>query len=115
MPITIRIRDTVNSVGLIPHRLPFTTSNTIVRTFRHAVALDERRAKFKANPWNRPTKTDLLISRQPIDPVLDQITPAEAPTPSPRDKKNKSDKLGSQKIMERDHSEKRLPTNIEEV
>ncbi|KAF5332902.1 hypothetical protein D9758_017003 [Tetrapyrgos nigripes] len=46
--------DTVNSVGIIPRRLPFTTSNTIVRTFRHAVSLDERRAKFKANLWNKP-------------------------------------------------------------
>ncbi|KAG5351898.1 hypothetical protein C0989_004619 [Termitomyces sp. Mn162] len=25
-----------------------------VKTFRHAIALDERRAKFKANLWNRP-------------------------------------------------------------
>ncbi|KAG6865547.1 hypothetical protein C0991_001551 [Blastosporella zonata] len=41
-------------VGLLPRHLPFTTSNTIVRTFRHAVALDERRVKFKANLWNRP-------------------------------------------------------------
>lgn len=51
-------RDTVDSVGLIPKRLPFTTSNTIVRTFRHAVALDERRAKFKANLWNRPNSDE---------------------------------------------------------
>ncbi|KAL0577577.1 hypothetical protein V5O48_004409 [Marasmius crinis-equi] len=51
----IGVWDTVNSVGLIPKRLPFTTSNNIVRTFRHAVSLDERRAKFKANLWNRPT------------------------------------------------------------
>ncbi|KAJ8522566.1 hypothetical protein ONZ45_g886 [Pleurotus djamor] len=50
----IGVWDTVSSVGLIPKRLPFTTSNTVVRTFRHAVALDERRAKFKANLWNRP-------------------------------------------------------------
>lgn len=42
-------RDTVNSVGLIPHRLPFTISNSSIRYFRHAVSLDERRAKFKAN------------------------------------------------------------------
>ncbi|KAG6896289.1 hypothetical protein C0992_009314 [Termitomyces sp. T32_za158] len=48
--------DTVDSVGLIPKRLPFTTSNTMVKTFRHAIALDERRAKFKANLWNRPTQ-----------------------------------------------------------
>jgi len=42
-------RDTVNSVGLIPHRLPFTMSNSSIRYFRHAVSLDERRAKFRAN------------------------------------------------------------------
>jgi len=41
--------DTVNSVGLIPHRLPFTTGNSRIRVYRHAVSLDERRAKFKAN------------------------------------------------------------------
>lgn len=44
------------SVGVIPHRLPFTTSNTAIRTFRHALSLDERRAKFKANHYNRPTE-----------------------------------------------------------
>ncbi|KAF9256077.1 hypothetical protein L218DRAFT_837569, partial [Marasmius fiardii PR-910] len=54
----IGVWDTVNSVGLIPKRLPFTTSNTIVRTFRHAVSLDERRAKFKANLWNRPSEEE---------------------------------------------------------
>jgi uncharacterized protein (DUF2235 family) len=54
-PDEFGFRDTVDSVGIIPKRLPFTTSNTIVRTFRHAIALDERRAKFKANLWNRPT------------------------------------------------------------
>ncbi|TFK33616.1 hypothetical protein BDQ12DRAFT_766453 [Crucibulum laeve] len=54
--------DTVNSVGLFPRRLPFTTSNTIVRTFRHAVSLDERRAKFKANLWNRPNKKEVKLA-----------------------------------------------------
>ena len=43
------------SVGTIPHRLPFVASNTAIRTFRHALSLDERRAKFKANHYNRPT------------------------------------------------------------
>ncbi|KAJ3510247.1 hypothetical protein NLJ89_g4791 [Agrocybe chaxingu] len=54
--------DTVSSVGLIPRRLPFTTSNTVVRTFRHAIALDERRAKFKANLWNRPNDNEKLLN-----------------------------------------------------
>ncbi|PFH47921.1 hypothetical protein AMATHDRAFT_6303 [Amanita thiersii Skay4041] len=54
--------DTVSSVGLIPRYLPFPTSNTFIRTFRHAVSLDERRAKFKANLWNRPTAKELALS-----------------------------------------------------
>jgi hypothetical protein len=48
----VGVWDTVCSVGLIPHHLPFTHSNTAVRYFRHAVSLDERRAKFKANYWH---------------------------------------------------------------
>ncbi|KAI0053464.1 hypothetical protein FA95DRAFT_1531273 [Auriscalpium vulgare] len=40
--------DTVSSVGLNERRLPFTASNTAIRFFRHAISLDERRAKFKA-------------------------------------------------------------------
>jgi hypothetical protein len=56
--ILFLLRDTVHSVGLIPRTLPFATSNTIVRTFRHALSLDERRARFKANLWNNPTYPD---------------------------------------------------------
>jgi len=48
-------------VGLISRRLPFTTSNTIVRTYRHAIALDERRAKFKPNFWNKPTAEEAKL------------------------------------------------------
>ena len=32
-----------------------------MRTFRHAVSLDERRAKFKANLWNRPNATEAKL------------------------------------------------------
>lgn len=46
-------RDTVASVGLIrTAHLPFASSNKIIHTFRHALALDERRARFKANLWH---------------------------------------------------------------
>ncbi|CAE6456663.1 unnamed protein product [Rhizoctonia solani] len=45
--------DTVSSVGLVwPRHLPFTSSNSIVKIFRHAVSLDEHRAKFKQNVWH---------------------------------------------------------------
>ena len=45
-------RDTVCSVGIVPHTLPFTASNTSIRYFRHAISLDEHRAKFKANHYH---------------------------------------------------------------
>jgi len=44
--------DTVCSVGLIPHTLPLTYSNAGVRYFRHAIALDERRAVYQVNHWH---------------------------------------------------------------
>jgi len=55
--------DTVNSVGIIPRELPFAKSNYLVRVFRHAVALDERRAKFKANLWGRTTEDEEKLSK----------------------------------------------------
>ncbi|KAJ6537308.1 hypothetical protein DFH09DRAFT_1263481 [Mycena vulgaris] len=58
----IGVRDTVNSVGLVPRQLLFTMTNTIVRTFRQAISLDERRAKFQPNLWNRPNEKEKLFS-----------------------------------------------------
>ncbi|KAH9957552.1 hypothetical protein BGW80DRAFT_194412 [Lactifluus volemus] len=53
----VGVWDTVCSVGLTSRTLPFTGSNYAVRTFRHAISLDERRAKFKANSWHlRPSE-----------------------------------------------------------
>jgi hypothetical protein len=44
--------DCVASVGFIPRKLPFGKSPTNrVRYFRHAMALDEHRAKFKVCQW----------------------------------------------------------------
>ena len=41
--LIVRIRDTVDAVGLIPRRLPFTEVNDNIKYFRHAISLDERR------------------------------------------------------------------------
>jgi uncharacterized protein (DUF2235 family) len=49
----IGVWDTVSSVGVQSKHLPFTSSNHIVKTFRHALSLDEHRAKFQPNPWHR--------------------------------------------------------------
>ncbi|EKM61846.1 uncharacterized protein PHACADRAFT_248724 [Phanerochaete carnosa HHB-10118-sp] len=63
----IGVWDTVCSVGLFSRRLPFTTSNMSVKTFRHAVSLDERRAKFKANLFNWPQEEERRLGTQPGD------------------------------------------------
>ncbi|RDB16517.1 hypothetical protein Hypma_002728 [Hypsizygus marmoreus] len=108
----IGVWDTVDSVGLIPRRLPFTTSNTIVRTFRHAVALDEHRVKFKANLWNRPNnKEQKLDGRVPSDthvvPHDDHLA---------KSINAKSLKQPNLRAMERKYSEEQnVPTDIEEV
>ncbi|KAG6915283.1 hypothetical protein DXG01_012305 [Tephrocybe rancida] len=109
----VGVWDTVNSVGLIPRRLPFTTSNTIVRTFRHAVALDERRAKFKANLWNRPTVHESTLGVQGQKPDV----PKEAShAPDGQKKFGSSGKGHSQRAWEQMYSDKAdVPTNVEEV
>ena len=44
LELTISTRDTVQSTGiLVSRKLPFTNSNTAIRTFRHALSLDEVR------------------------------------------------------------------------
>jgi uncharacterized protein (DUF2235 family) len=47
--------DTVSSVGWAwdPQHLPYTQNNEIVKTVRHAVSLDERRAYFVQNLWGK--------------------------------------------------------------
>lgn len=87
-------RDTVDSVGIIPRHLPFTTSNTLVRTFRHAVALDERRAKFKANLWNRPSAAEQKLG-----------TPKASPSTSRKNTKQYSDSL---RVRDRQRRERAL-------
>ncbi|KZT27513.1 hypothetical protein NEOLEDRAFT_1130481 [Neolentinus lepideus HHB14362 ss-1] len=57
--------DTVASVGFIPRHLPFTTNNTSIKTFRHAISLDEHRAKFKANHWHKHTPEQEKLGTRP--------------------------------------------------
>ncbi|KAJ3802202.1 hypothetical protein GGU11DRAFT_673408 [Lentinula aff. detonsa] len=97
--------DTVNSVGIFPRRLPFTTSNTIVRTFRHAVSLDERRAKFKANLWNRPNANEETLG---ISSSKKKHHASDQPK-----KVHKSHSLRALEAKyNKDHSQ---PTDVEEV
>ncbi|RDX42628.1 hypothetical protein OH76DRAFT_1410973 [Lentinus brumalis] len=52
----VGVWETVSSVGVIMGRtLPFVTGNTTIKTFRHALALDEHRVKFLPNLYHRDT------------------------------------------------------------
>ncbi|TFK60892.1 hypothetical protein BDN72DRAFT_965473 [Pluteus cervinus] len=119
----IGVWDTVDSVGLIPRRLPFTTSNTIVRTFRHAVSLDEHRAKFKANLWNRPNVHEQILSvtDQKIEQQKQQTQdPGKKDTgkkPAAGGSKKQHDpQYVAQRKFEEEYSKDRtVPTDVEEV
>ncbi|KAI0829014.1 hypothetical protein BC628DRAFT_1417379 [Trametes gibbosa] len=63
----IGVWDTVSSVGIIPHTLPFTSSNTAIRVFRHALSLDEHRSRFQANLYQHPTKHQAARGTKPGD------------------------------------------------
>jgi uncharacterized protein (DUF2235 family) len=54
-PWFVGVFDTVSSVGWIenPVRLPYTADNPDIEHGRHAVAIDERRAFFRTNLWQR--------------------------------------------------------------
>ncbi|GAA5932959.1 hypothetical protein JCM3775_005276 [Rhodotorula graminis] len=48
----VGVWDTVASVGaVIPRTLPFASGASYIRTFRHALALDEARARYYPQPW----------------------------------------------------------------
>jgi uncharacterized protein (DUF2235 family) len=76
------IRDTVCSVGFIPRYLPFVTSNSSIHYFRHALALDERRAKFMPN-YHRSWVHD----EDPSSPEEGAVSPT-TPNESKKQKKN---------------------------
>lgn len=57
--------DTVASVGsLIPRTLPFSQGAQTISTFRHALALDERRVRFAPQLWMKPRRDYALRQMQ---------------------------------------------------
>lgn len=85
-----------------------------MRTFRHAVSLDERRAKFKANLWNRPSAKEQALGvegQKPDVPAIDTSLKA-----GKAEKKPHMQKQGSLRAMEQKFSgSSDRPTDIEEV
>lgn len=61
----VGVWDTVASVGVLAGRtLPFTNANRGIKTFRHALSLDEHRAKFRPNFYHRPVHTEALAAEE---------------------------------------------------
>ncbi|THU90978.1 hypothetical protein K435DRAFT_759709 [Dendrothele bispora CBS 962.96] len=75
--------DTVASVGVLMSKsLPFTMNNTSIKTFRHALSLDEHRARFKPNLWHRdPPESDVraaaLAAKANGAPTVKPLDPSE--------------------------------------
>jgi uncharacterized protein (DUF2235 family) len=68
------IYDTVKSYGGIwPIRLPILRHNRIVDTVRHALALDEHRAWYKATSWGRLKSDEQGAFRRLTDQELSEI------------------------------------------
>lgn len=120
------LRDTVDSVGLFPKSLPFTASNTLVKTFRHALSLDECRAKYKANLWNgsytRPpdpanTSTSTQEPMSPMSPMnLGMFMKSLNYSYNPR--RRRTDQYEkTQSYYEHDYApaSERSPTDVDEV
>ena len=118
-------RDTVSSVGIInARRLPFTTSNTIIRTFRHAISLDERRARFQVKTWSNSNAHDanLGVVDQEIR-LKDQLAKAKAIVDSNvkgkgkgKVKKLKQTELEALRELEKKYSvEQTRATDVQEV
>jgi len=69
----VGVWDTVASVGVLMARnLPFTTANTTIKTFRHALSLDEHRVKFRPNLYHRPAPDTASAGKDPehASPVI---------------------------------------------
>ncbi|KAF7302364.1 Zn(2)-C6 fungal-type domain-containing protein [Mycena chlorophos] len=111
--------DTVSSVGFIPQRLPFTRSNTHVKYFRHAIALDEHRARFLPNFWQR--RVEGLASEpfgvgrgeMPKSRVSHKKQDSESGHFDPKKESHKSRK--TLRELEREYSDSDRPTHVEEV
>lgn len=54
----VGVFDTVSSVGMLGKKLPFASTNYGIRIFRHAMALDEHRARFKVAHWTKSPVDD---------------------------------------------------------
>ena len=76
MDVTVEfvgVWDSLSPVGIIPRQLPYSRISYGLKTFRHALALDERRARFRPSVWNEPTF------------FVEELDDDQLPEPRPKD------------------------------
>ncbi|TDL28059.1 hypothetical protein BD410DRAFT_761386 [Rickenella mellea] len=61
----VGVWDTVASVGITNRELPFVGNNHAIRVFRHAIALDEHRAKFMPNFYHAIQTETTVVATGP--------------------------------------------------
>lgn len=68
----------MSSVGIIPRTQPYTLVNYAVKTFRHALALDECRARFRPKTWYEATlERELQLDVDEPDDWVYTYTPSK--------------------------------------
>jgi len=76
----VGVWETVSSVGVISGKtLPFTTANQTIKVFRHALALDEHRAKFRPNLYHRATPEQKEAAKKTKKPKSGSKEPKSTP------------------------------------
>ncbi|KIL71131.1 hypothetical protein M378DRAFT_65731 [Amanita muscaria Koide BX008] len=82
----VGVWDTVASVGIIQRPNPYTSLEYSVRTFRHALALDERRARFRPSLWIEPEREKDLDVDIPVPEINRNTEDFDAWTYEPPDR-----------------------------
>lgn len=104
----------MSSVGIIPRRLPFTVSNTHVRHFRHALALDERRVRFIPSFWDHHHEPKGLL-RGAMPHSSSRHKPDRGLSKSERELHEKEQEYEEKTRSEMQDGHIEAPTDIEEV
>ncbi|KAL7007958.1 hypothetical protein EMMF5_002607 [Cystobasidiomycetes sp. EMM_F5] len=102
----VGVWDTVSSVGAIVSRhFPYAGHADTIKNFRHAISLDEHRARFRQNRWQAPH----FLRQGPENPgyTEDQDYDSSSPTPALV--------LQSQSNTNNGHVVASAATNVEEV
>lgn len=86
----VGVWDTVASVGVVLGKtLPFISDNTTIKTFRHALALDEHRARFRPDLYHRTAPGDDVDEPHAPEPGSGKPVRVEKPEPKTVKKANK--------------------------